>query len=274
MKRFTAILLIAWLVVGVSPAYAGGVQSEPTPPENGPTSMSNYPDIVGYIRIVIANPLADAVCEAEPTGGSWFDVSFQLSRLAWLIRQQFNQLVCVLVSLLQALANGLASGANAVLIGINQAWRFAIFTWLTIRAWLLAAWYLVELFRDSIHQVETWLFTLQLYVGVLVSLALTIIALVGQLVGQLVSIALELGNVIGWFGGLLLGFITAVLTALQGTSVPEQLESTHPIYQIVRGMGEGVLDSSVVWAVQLLWASAYVAFVYWLAKFLTAGDQP
>lgn len=271
MNRAIVALLCAVVISWPAPALASGQQQVPQPPNAG--QLAAIPDIAGYIAIVIPNPAANLVCETEPTGGNWFDVSYQLNRLIWQVRQLYADLVCALVGILQALANGISQAVNLVSTAINQAWRFAVFVWLTIRAWLLAAWGVMELFRTAINQVQIWLYQIQLYVGVLFDLVLAIAGVLGQLAGQLLTAGLQLIGMLGWIVGLGFGLVESVITALSGTSVPAQLESTSPIYQIIRGIGEGIRDSSIGWMLVLVWGMCYVSFVAWFARFLGVGQS-
>jgi hypothetical protein len=273
-RRLTTIigLLLAGLAL-LAPATASA--QGPIQPPQPPASRDDIPDVAGYVSFEIQPPgwLNLDSCEQEPTGGDWWDVGFQVQRLIWLVNELFRQLFCLLLSLIQFLANAIAGAINAAILGFNELWRFLVFAWLQIRSWLYMFVYLWEVFRDWWQQVSEWLIVLWAWVMFLIDALELVFEFLGDLLLLLLDLALGGLGLLAWLGGLVIGLILDLLAALDATTVPTQLSGTHPIYEYTRGMMDGVKDSEIGWMFLLIWGMCYVAFVAWLAHFLGASKE-
>jgi hypothetical protein len=194
------------------------------------------------------------------------------SWLAWQIGEFIRQLICWLLAIAQMFANIAAGIANVVVSGINLLWKALIFIWLTLRAWFYAFWELFEALRASLATLS--LPTLDLgQLGAWFGLALDLVFAIWATVGQVISLFLTLIgiglNVLGYVGGLVLGLL-ALFQAVNIEDTPIILaEDHHPFYYFVRGSADAILDSPIWWMVHLMWGLAWIAFIYWLTRFLS-----
>lgn len=196
-----------------------------------------------------------------------------ISWLAWQVRETIRILICWLFSMLQILANALSFFVNTVTNGVNAIWKILIFLWLTLREWFYAFWDMFEWFRELFYNslgALAYIGPVLLFIVEVFMQAGALISLVLGLLWQLVSIGL---GVIGWVGGLVLGFITLLLGSLNGTGLPQQIDETHIVYRLVRGGLEAVVDSKLRWLVVLAWALPYVGLVWWLSRFFSEGKE-
>lgn len=262
--RQISLFLVALLLLWPVPARAQPVA--PTPPPDAPTSWDTLPDLLDYVTFRI--PYLYPECEPAPTSSGWTDTTYPFRWLAWKIKQLVGQLICILLALAQFFANLFAAVINAVITGLNAFWRLLIFVWLTLRAWWYGLWWLVELWRDAWHVISYWLLWLWQWIQEIWFVLLAMLDLVGQLALMLVQIVLAVLGIVSWLGGLILGLATAVLDALDGSSIPSQLSDTHMIYRMLRGALEGFRDSQIGWVLYLLWGLCYIGFITWLARFL------
>lgn len=265
--------------------------SVPVPsPDALPSSvpgLEELPDILDPLSFVVlqcgeCNPDGTLILPATQWSEQWpqgfeaLDLArvFRLviSWLAWQISEIIRQLICWLLSMLALLAGILESAVNGIIFGINSLFKLLVLLWLTFKAWFLAFWELLEQIRAALLGLSSGLAGLAEF-GRLV---LEVIALVLLVLGRLLVLVGQLGMVIigflGWLGGLAIGFFLTLQLALSGTVVPSQLASTHPFFYAVRGLGEGWRDSGIGWTLPVLWAMAWMAFIYWLAKFFSIGD--
>lgn len=269
----------------------GGEIYNPTPdalPIQSP-ELEQIPDIIGPVAFVIpqcgsCTVDGTAVLPETAWSGSW-PVGFEalnlplvfrtvISWLAWQIQEIIRQLLCYLLAMFATLASILATVANNLIYGVNSLYKLLVLLWLTLRAYFYAFWELLEDMRQLLALLGQGLAGLAEFGRLIAGLAVLIAGLIGQLLALLGQLALSLLGLLGWLGGLFLGFWAALQLALGGTVVPVQLGETHIIYRATRGMLEGVRDSQIGWVFYLLWAMAYVAFVTWLARFLSASEAP
>jgi hypothetical protein len=266
----------------------GTVISVPSP-DASPASvpgLEEIPDILAEATFTVpqcgdCDELGVALLPPQPWSESW-PAGFELldlgrvfrvtiSWLSWQVSEMIRQLICWLLNMLATLAAIISTGLNALIYGINSMFKMLVLLWLTFKAWFLAFWGLLESMRDLLLLVSIGLGGLAEFGRLIFEVALLIGLLIGRLLLLMGQLALALIGIVGWLGGLVLGFWSSLQLALAGTVVPSQLAETHVIYRATRGMLEGVRDSQIGWAFYLLWAMAYVAFVTWLARFLSVG---
>lgn len=276
MARLVALPLLL-LLLWPQPAAAQVVSPEPPPAP--PTEWAMLPDLLPYApRFIVPQcgdcngPTTIELAPKPPPAVVWTDPGSPFNWLAWAIEDIIQRLICWILFGLQALANVLQLFANALIYAINQGWKFAIFTWLTLKSVFYNLWYFVELTRDMWRQFEQLAVLIGAWLQVLGMLLVRALVLAGEMAMLLLTLALQLLGLLGWFGGLALGFIGAIGAALQGSTPPAVLESDNsPVYAILRGFGAGFRDSPLGWLLYLVWGMAYVAFFVWLAKFLPAS---
>lgn len=212
-----------------------------------------------------------------PNGAEWLNVGkvFQtvVSWLAWQIGSFIRLLICWMLQMLQLLANILSLGLNTLIAGINGLWKMILLAWLSAKSWFLALWEILESIRSMLYAVAAGLAGLAEFGRLLVEIGLLVVALLGRLLLLIGQLALSIISLIGWIGGLGLGLILQFQTALSGTTTPVQLTGTHVIYYGVRGLLEAWRDSKAGWVLIFLWGFAWVRFVEWMAKFLSAGGK-
>lgn len=268
---------------------AGALNPSPEVPSrvNIP-GLEQIPDILGYVSFTVpqcndCNPDGSIILPPTTWSGSWpvgfetlnLPLVFQtvISWLAWQIGEIIRQLLCWLLSMLARLADMLEAFANVLIYGVNALFKIGVFLVLTLKAWFLAFWALLEDVRWLLAQIGPGLAGLAALGQLALAALELVLAILAQLLALLGQLALALLGFVTWLGGLILGFWAQLQLALAGTTVPEQLGSTHPIYRATRGLLEGLIDSDIGWAVYVLWGMCYVSFVIWLARFLSAGEQ-
>lgn len=257
-----------------TPTTIGGAGATPT--------LEEVSDLIGYVAFIVPqcndcngpeNDTGLRPVEPPPNDG-WLDtVLYPFRWLAVAIENLFINLICWLLSMLQIVANMAAGIANRFIYFVNQLWKFLIFSWLALRAWLYGSWAIVELLRDFFQQVEQFLLTLGAWLAVLLDLFLTALSLAGQLLLVLLQLGLTALNLLGWVGGLVLGLAASIVLQFQAPTIPSQLQDTHIVYLLTRGALEAMRDSAVGWLLRLCYAMAYVGFVVWLSRFLSGGKE-
>jgi hypothetical protein len=280
MKRTLIIVLL--LVAQLAPATAGAapLHQAPTIPV-----IEEIPPLLQPVVFVVpqcnaCTPDGSTLLPYRPWSDSWpagwetlnLAVVFQtvISWLAWQVSELWRLLICWLLSMLQMLANFLAVVANLVVAGLNGLWRLLIWLWLNAKAIFLAGWNLFEEIRAALA-VGIDLSWLAAWLQLIIDLILLALDLIGQVSQMALQLFLVLIGLISWVGGLALILTGSILGALSGTTVPVQIEGTHPVYYMVRGSLDALFDSQVAWLVYLTVAFIYGAFFTWFARFIGAG---
>jgi hypothetical protein len=262
MAQRLVIAVIASAIWLISPTVALA-QADPIVPAWG-----SIPDLIGYVswRVTPYSP----ACEAEPVV-VWNDPTSPFRWLAWRISSLMDALICFLLNVAQFFANVAAEGLNLLIYGLNEFWRFLIYSWLTIRQWLLAIWGIVELMREFWRMLEALGLLITAWLAALFNLILLGLGLIGQALLILLGLFGVLINLISWFGMLILSPMLAILDSFSSTASPVVITGSHPVYQAVRGVQEAIIDSQFGFLVRLLQALCYVGFVYWAARFMNRG---
>jgi hypothetical protein len=255
---------------------------QPVPTPASSPDLEAIPDLLGYVAFVIpqcgdcgnGQTGQPALVHQPPPETVWYDLGSVIQWLAWSIEDTMIDVLCWLVSLLQLLVNIVAQIANVFITAINQVWKFLIFAWLTVRAMFYAAWGGFEQVRDFFQQVVPFLMLAAAWLQALLSLLLSALQLAGQALTLLVQLALALLGLLGWIGGLALGLISAISVGLGATTTPAPLAATnHVVYGMVRGSLEALHDSQLGWMLYLGYGLAYIGFVVWLSRFLSASRE-
>lgn len=247
-----------------------------------PTDWASLPDLIGYVSYTVpqCNSCTDPpsglqpIPEPEGNAGNWLDIGSWISWLGIRIQNIIINLICWLLMLFQLLVNFLAGLANAFIFGLNQLWRFALFAWLTLKAWLYAGFVLFEIIRAGIASALDLLTIIGYFLTVLLALAGAALALAGQLVALIAQLGGALLGLIGWIGGLMLALIANILLAFQGTGAPPQISGAtdHVVYRFTRGILDGLLDGDLSWIFWLGIAMAYISFFAWVARYLPKSE--
>jgi hypothetical protein len=249
--------------------------------------LEEIPDILSPVDISATqcgdcDPAGIPVLPSQPWRDSWPQQVWEwldlgrvyqtaMSWLAWQVGEIIRQLICWLLAMLAMLAGMLSAAANMLIYGVNALFKMLVLLWLSGKAWFLAGWELIESIRWLLAGLESGLSWLAELGAIVIEVVLLIGLLIGRILLLMGGLALALIGLIGWLGGLVLGFWAQMQLAMAGTTAPAQLASTHVIYRGTRGLLEGVRDSEIGWVFFLLWGMAYVAFVTWLARFLSVG---
>jgi hypothetical protein len=191
----------------------------------------------------------------------------------WHIGRLFVWLVCMLFVGLQHVVNALAGAVNAVLLLLNTAWRLAIFGWLHLRAWLWAAWEFFNTLIAGIEQLQYWLAWLWAWAGALWAVLLSVLQLFGGLVLLIVDIILSILGLLSYLAGLTLSVMLSILAALRGDTLPTQLQDTHGVYYMLRGVLDAWHDSEIGWLSYLMYGATYLAFFVWLSRYMSAARE-
>lgn len=246
-----------------------------------PPQFDLIPDLVGYVAFHVTQcnectPDGAFTIERKPPPEThWYDIGSVIRWLGWSIEDTILDLICWLLILLQLLANIATEAVNIFLLVINTLWKLAIYCWLTIRTWLYAFWFGFETVRSQIHQLGYLIEFAKAWGIALLDLFLLALQTAAQLIMVLGQIVLMLLNLLGWIGGLAIQLIISIFAALQGTQTPAPLADTEYTtqYRLVRGGLEGLHDSQLGWLFYLSYGLAYVGFVTWLARFLSASKD-
>ena len=165
--------------------------------------------------------------------------------------------------------------ANALILGVNAIARMLILWLLDIRGLALWLWYGLELFRAlwwSLGDFFAGVTGFFVWIGQAIG---AVFAWIGQFIGMLGSLVSALLGMVGWVIGLLGQLIMTVQQATQSSDLPTPapLQATSTIYCALRGMLDGLLDSEIRWGMYLLYALAYIGFVYWASRFFSSGER-
>lgn len=214
---------------------------------------------VGWLSVPVPNP------------GNGFLMIFNW--LAWHIGRWFLWLVCWLLLLFNHLARMLTDFANLLVSVANFFWRLGLFIWLSLGQWAAAFWSFLALAREVFIWGQAALAWLLAWLDVLGHLLLLALTLAGQLVLLLLDMLASILGLLSWIGGLAIGLILAIIAALQGTTLPGQLADQHAVYYMLRGILDAIHDSLLAWLMYLMYGLAYVAFVFWLSRFLPSAKE-
>lgn len=209
-----------------------------------------------------------------PPETSWYDFGSVIRWLAWSLEDTIIDLLCWLLSIFQRLVDIFAAAVNMFIYAINAIWRLFVLGWYTMTTWALMLWAWLDLLQSSLGTLDYGLAVLVAWLLAATVVIAQIAALVWAAVSVLLSIAGQILGLIGWIGGLALGLISSIFLALQATTAPAQLapNPTTPVYPLLRGALEAIRDNSATgWLIWLGIAMAYVAFVTWLSRFLSAS---
>lgn len=193
--------------------------------------------------------------------------------LVWHIIRQFLNLICWLFIIAQWLVTTLQHFANALIMMANRMWQFFLFAWLTIRQWLYALWGWLGLARDFFVWAQQAMVYLWAWLVAIYEVVLVVLAMIGEFVQLLLDLVLGLLGLLGWVAGLNIGVMLDILAALQGTTVPTQLEDEHGAYYIMRGILDALHDSQLAWVLYLAYGLCYIAFITWMARFLPSARE-
>lgn len=266
---------------------AGQVDPGSSDTPNGIPGLEDLPDILGPVGFVVpqcgsCDPSGQSILPPTQWQGRWpsgfellnLPAAFRtiIDWLAWQIGEIIRQLMCWLLSMLALLASMLSTIANSLIYGVNALFKMLVLIWLSLKAWFESAWLLAELIRELLGGIQAGLAGLAEFGRLVLDVSMLILGLIGRIVVLLGTLSMTLIGMIGWIGGLVLGFWLQLQVALSASSVPVQLAETHVIYRGTRGVLEGLRDSALGWIFIALWAMAYVAFVTWISRFLSTGE--
>ena len=209
--------------------------------------------------------------------------------LAWQIENTQVSATCWLYAGMQSLANGLALVANALIGGVNVIARALILVVLDIQGLALWAWYGFELTRMQWWAAEDFFAGVLAFFTWIGQAIGAVFVFIGNFIGMLGALVASLLGLAGWVIGLLGQLIGSVLKAttwspqptvagmltIQASAppMPTPLQGTSTIYCALRGMLDGMLASKLAWTMYLLYALAYVGFVYWASRFFANGER-
>lgn len=273
------------IVSGCAPDYPAGSPSSPSGGEpQGDSAFTYYappqwdtlPDIVGYVsfQLPTCENCGGAVIlppkSFKPNFDSWTLGPF--TYLASAIEDVIREVLCWLMTIASNLSCWLSSGINQIIFGLNSAFKLLIFMWLAARSFTIGAtFFIIGQMLDMSGQISGLTGYITALVNVVLALLLAVLDLLAQVLELLMALSSALVGMFGFIGGMAFDLIAAILLALQGTQTPEQLTSTHPIYQATHGALQAINDSSFGWLLYLLYGMAYIAFISWLARFLSAS---
>lgn len=271
--RRLALVLVLLVLLVVPAAPASAQTTPPVPPPPAPVDWSTIPDLVGYLSLTVPSPVDLIGCEVQPSQESWQDVGYYWRLLIWHLRDLYRQLICFLLNMLQIMLNGLSALINVVLRGLNGIWRLLVFIWSTVRVWLYNAFYLFEIFRDMWRGIEQFIILVNAWLTAALAIILQALGLIAALVVLIGRFVLSLLGAIGWIGAIAIGTLLAIIAQMRGNTVPVQLSDTHPAYLVMRGLLDSFLDSWFGWLFILIFAMAYVAFIFWMSRFLNGNAK-
>lgn len=276
-RRIAALLL--GLLLALTPMRSYAQSQEPTPPVTAFPRWEDVPDVMGYVSIAVPQCNSPAgnqlgITRIQPVV-SWTDMGSVLAWLAWQFENTQVSATCWMFAGLQHGANALAVVANALILGVNAIARMLILWLLDIRGLALWLWYGLELFRAlwwSLGDFFAGVMGFFVWIGQAIG---AVFAWIGQFIGMLGSLVSALLGMVGWVIGLLGQLIMTVQQATQSSDLPTPapLQATSTIYCALRGMLDGLLDSEIRWGMYLLYALAYIGFVYWASRFFSSGER-
>jgi|GEM_PF-450865 len=190
--------------------------------------------------------------------------------LRFWLWQYLLDLICWLLTIAAWLVNIFTDFTNLLIGLFNLAWTFALFAWLTARVWLFILWDWLNMALQFFGFAQAALVWLHVWLLALWDLLLVLLSLLGQLVVLWWQVIWMLIQLLGWLVALSLGVIVELLAALQGETLPTELQGNgHGVYYITRGILDAIHDSPLGWLMLLMYGLAYLGFFFWLAKFMT-----
>lgn len=194
--------------------------------------------------------------------------------LAWKIGDLIRSLLCFLLSFLQLLANILAAGVNVFIDAANAFWRLFVLTFLTAKEWLLTIWIVIEEFRAGFIGLAGLSQLAEVWLAMIGQLIAELAQIVGELAAMLLDLAFVLFGLIAWIGAIAAGTFSAFFNGIGSTTIPVELSNTArpQFYQIIRGFGEGLVDSKIGWIFNLIWGLCYLAAILWIVQRISSTE--
>jgi hypothetical protein len=299
-----AVLAALLVLAGLPPASAQARGHQPPPPARAPRwqqtndypTFADIPDLVGYVDFRVPqcdectpdgerpfvkrdpeppfpNKRRDWIIEVDtflgtlPVPNLAGGMTKLLIWLGWKIKDVILDLVCLLLIIFQWLADFFATAINVVLAVLNTVWRFLIFAWLTIRMWVVGFWAFLGEARQFFVYVQQAAMLVWAWLVALGELVLVVLALLGQVVLFVLDTMLALIGVLAWLLGLTVGALAAILAALASEAPPVELDDTHAVYYMVRGVLDAILDSQLAFVVYVLVGYVYLNLLMWIARY-------
>jgi hypothetical protein len=252
------------------------------------------PDIVDYVHVVIPQC---SHCKKDSTEepiiqrydppdfpnewGDWFGegpwgmpvftgargIAKTLHWIGWLIREIILEFVCLFLVVTQFVVNLLIAGFNAIIYATNMAWRLAVFAWLTLRQVLYALWGFFDLVIEFFIWLQRFAALALAWLVALGDIVVLVLDLLGQVVMFAVDTLLALIGVLAWLLGLTVGALATVIESFTADSPPTQLDDSHAVYYMVRGILDAVLDSQLSFVVYVLVGFVYLHLLMWIARY-------
>lgn len=274
--RTYLIALILALIVAPTPARA---QEPPIPQPPPDLAWEAIPDIIGGISIAVPQ-CPSALNPQPPPDPDWWNVGSVLAWLGGWIGAYTQLAICWLLYALQILVNALVGLVNTIIDGINDLWRTFVYLWLQFRGWLTrGVYWIVEVVRSWWMTVEQQWWTTLRWLLDQAQLALAQLLDLLWSVWQVVSGAGALIlNALGWIAGLILPPVLLILVSLgwlpgAPAATPAPLNVSERYYCAVHGTLRGVAEApQTSWVYWLAVAMAYIAFVIWIARFLSSAS--
>jgi hypothetical protein len=259
----------------VNPGSANSTFAEP--------GLEDLPDLLAPVTFDVpqcgtCNPNGSTYLPETQWDGHWpsgtdalnLPLMFQtaISWLAWRISELLRILICWLLSMLAYVAMFFEVLVNIVVGGINGLRKLLLLFWFALQAWATAIYLLLI---DLLDAIWAGLAMLGLILSIILPVLSVILSLIGLILGTLGQFVAQILGVLGWLVGISISLFLAVLAAIGGTEVPTQLVDTYVIYSLLRGGLEGIRDSWFGFVLMLLWALAWIWFVYWISDFFSHG---
>ena len=240
-----------------------------------PPAWNTLPDLVGYVSFNL--PTCESCGGSVALPKKQFEVDWSnwtLAPFVWLagaIEDIVRTLLCWMLSIASTMACWLTSAINTMIAAINTGFRLLIFLWLSGKAAAIGiSFYVIELLRSSIAGLDTFMAYVSAWLSTLLDIFMTVMGIAASFGTLLLELVGALLGLFGWIGGMAFDLIMSIMLALQDVQTPAPLADTHPIYEMTRGALDAINDSAYHWLMYLLYAMAYVGFISWLARFLSA----
>lgn len=248
--------------------------------------IESIPDVVDYVSFSLPDPAAWWPEQAAPTpgdGGIIGSLLYGLRWLGWFLSMTLRDLLTFVFWLAQHAANFAALAINAVLTVINALWRLGVVTWLGAKAMFLGIWLMAEDIRAWIYSLSAWLAYPRAWLVALLAVLELVLAVIVSGLELIMGIGQSVLGLLGWIGGLVITTMVEIMRIINGeavtsSNVPEPLQPVQAqadlrLYEIVRGMLTGLIASQIGWLIYLVWAMVYVAFFFWVARYLSSSRE-
>jgi cell wall-associated NlpC family hydrolase len=238
-------------------------------------SLEDLPALLDYVTLSLPWQCEDCTLDQqliEPLPDpevQWYDLG---SWMNWLGTQLWNRvaypIICWMLSTAQAVLDAVQPFANALIDGINAAWRLGLFGVLYAREMFLAGFGKLADLRLYVWMAYGAALQLQEQFTSWLQIAQELINLAGEALIALVNMLIGAAQALAYFAALFFTLIPALVSAVFNPQTPQQYTEITNFFLFVWFIQtlQAIADSKLGWAWIAFIALFYGRFILWFLE--------